>query len=210
MKYLLDTKGDLQIPETPAPVPAFPSAEAAVAAALKWEQEVTSQITTLMDQAVKDNDYLVPRYYVDRDLTQEEEALVNGAEFVTLGELKARKVLTIRKGHEVGSHAYGTGDIPPTLSGVRVSKQAVVHAIPDYRTGQLQISYPSPMTSQWTISSFGFGPRCWPESVNSPIGARSVSPSRSVGTLRVDWLSRIQASPQTTTVARAPTPRTQP
>jgi len=36
--------------------------------------------------------------------------------------------------------------------------QAVVHAIPDYRTGQLQISYPSPMTSQWTISSFGFGP----------------------------------------------------
>jgi type I restriction enzyme M protein len=61
---------------------------------------------------LKDNDYLVPRYYVDRDLTQEEEALVSGAESVTLGELKARKVLTIRKGHEVGSNAYGTGDIP--------------------------------------------------------------------------------------------------
>ena len=36
--------------------------------------------------------------------------------------------------------------------------QAVVHALPDYRTGQLQIAYPSPMTSQWTITSFGFGP----------------------------------------------------
>jgi ABC-type branched-subunit amino acid transport system ATPase component/ABC-type branched-subunit amino acid transport system permease subunit len=36
--------------------------------------------------------------------------------------------------------------------------EAVTHAIPDYRTGQLQTSYPSPMTSTWTISSFGAGP----------------------------------------------------
>ena len=33
VKYLLDTKGDLKIPGIPAPAPAFPSAEAAVAAA---------------------------------------------------------------------------------------------------------------------------------------------------------------------------------
>ena len=36
--------------------------------------------------------------------------------------------------------------------------QAVVHSLPDYRTGSLQVSYPSPMNSQWTITSFGVGP----------------------------------------------------
>jgi ABC-type branched-subunit amino acid transport system ATPase component/ABC-type branched-subunit amino acid transport system permease subunit len=36
--------------------------------------------------------------------------------------------------------------------------QAVVHALPDYRNSDLQISYPSPMTAQWTITSAGFGP----------------------------------------------------
>src|SRR5262249_16285616 len=45
VKYLLDTKGDLRIPEIPPPTPSFASAEAAVGAALKWEQEVTAQIT---------------------------------------------------------------------------------------------------------------------------------------------------------------------
>src|SRR6476620_3102228 len=62
VKYLLDTKGGLQIPSIPAPVASFPSAEAAVAAALKWEQDVTAQITALMDQAVKDNDYLAQSF----------------------------------------------------------------------------------------------------------------------------------------------------
>lgn len=57
-------------------------------------------------------DYLVPRYYLDRELTNEERLLTNGAKFLSLGELRVQKVLTIRKGHEVGSHAYGTGDIP--------------------------------------------------------------------------------------------------
>src|SRR6476660_8857919 len=58
VKYLLDTKGELRIPEIAAATPTFPSAEAAVQAALTWEQEVTRQITSLMDLAVKDNDYL--------------------------------------------------------------------------------------------------------------------------------------------------------
>src|SRR5262249_57828865 len=58
VKYLLDTKGDLKIPATPAPASSFPSAEAAVAAALKWEQEGTGQITALMELAEKDNNYL--------------------------------------------------------------------------------------------------------------------------------------------------------
>ena len=36
--------------------------------------------------------------------------------------------------------------------GIAELAQAVTHALPDYRTGELQIAYPSPMTSQWTIS----------------------------------------------------------
>src|SRR6188472_1442877 len=48
VKYLLDTKGELRIPAIPSPAPTFASAEAAVAAALQWEQEVTKQITALM------------------------------------------------------------------------------------------------------------------------------------------------------------------
>ena len=73
VKYLLDTKGDLKIPAIPSPTPAFPSAEAAVAAALKWEQEVTAQITALMEQAVKDNDYLGQsflQWFIDEQLEE--------------------------------------------------------------------------------------------------------------------------------------------
>ena len=42
--------------------------------------------------------------------------------------------------------------------GVAELCQAVVRTLPDYRTGELQTAYPSPMTSQWTITSFGVGP----------------------------------------------------
>jgi len=73
VKYLLDTKGDLNIPGIPAPAPAFPSADAAVAAALKWEQEVTQQITALMEQAVKDSDYLAQsflQWFIDEQLEE--------------------------------------------------------------------------------------------------------------------------------------------
>lgn len=73
VKYLLDTKGELRVPETPAPTPTFASAEAAVQAALRWEQEVTRQITALMEQAVKDNDYLAQsflQWFVDEQLEE--------------------------------------------------------------------------------------------------------------------------------------------
>jgi bacterioferritin B len=73
VKYLLDAKGDLQIPSIAAPTAAFASAEDAVAAALKWEQEVTGQITGLMDQAVKENDYLAQsflQWFVDEQLEE--------------------------------------------------------------------------------------------------------------------------------------------
>jgi ferritin len=73
VKYLLDTKGELSLPGIPAPVPSFPSAEAAVQAALKWEQEVTRQITALMDVAVKQNDYLAQsflQWFIDEQLEE--------------------------------------------------------------------------------------------------------------------------------------------
>lgn len=73
VKYLLDTKGDLKIPAIPAPKPTFASAEEAVQAALNWEQEVTKQITGLMDIAVKQNDYLAAsflQWFIDEQLEE--------------------------------------------------------------------------------------------------------------------------------------------
>lgn len=57
--------------------------------------------------------YLVPRYYAEqRSVTVQEAELTRGAVTITLGEMVERSILAIRKGHEVGSEAYGTGDIP--------------------------------------------------------------------------------------------------
>jgi ferritin len=73
VKYILDTKGELRIPAIPAATATFPSAEAAVAAALSWEQDVTRQITALMEQAVKDNDYLAQsflQWFIDEQLEE--------------------------------------------------------------------------------------------------------------------------------------------
>jgi len=58
-------------------------------------------------------DYLVPRYYADeRPVTQQELDLVRGAETASLGDLIRHGLLTLRKGHEVGSDTYGSGDVP--------------------------------------------------------------------------------------------------
>lgn len=58
-------------------------------------------------------DYLVPRYYIERgELSPQEAALVRGAPTATLLELVESKLLNIRKGHEVGSDVYGSGNVP--------------------------------------------------------------------------------------------------
>jgi type I restriction enzyme M protein len=57
--------------------------------------------------------YLVPRYYDAtplRELSAEADRL--GAALISLGEMAKKGYLRIRKGHEVGAEAYGTGDIP--------------------------------------------------------------------------------------------------
>src|SRR5688500_9672456 len=71
--YVLDTKGDLKIPAIPAPTPTFATAEAAVAAALKWEEEVTGQINALMDLASAKKDYLAQGFlqgFIDEQLEE--------------------------------------------------------------------------------------------------------------------------------------------
>jgi len=73
VKYVLDTKGELRIPQVAAPTASFGSAEDAVAAALKWEEEVTRQIGALMDLAVKENDYLAQsflQWFIDEQLEE--------------------------------------------------------------------------------------------------------------------------------------------
>jgi type I restriction enzyme M protein len=57
--------------------------------------------------------YLVPRYY-DRktDILLQNDAQKFNAEIVSFEEMISKKWISIRKGHEVGSEAYGTGDIP--------------------------------------------------------------------------------------------------
>lgn len=73
VRYLLDTKGGLKIPAIAAPRPTFASAEEAATAALTWEREVTGQITTLMDLAVKQNDYMSQsflQWFIDEQLEE--------------------------------------------------------------------------------------------------------------------------------------------
>jgi len=73
VKYVLDTQAPLEIPAVPAPKPTFGSAEEAVQAALNWEQEVTRQITRLMDLATSQNDYLAQgflQWFVDEQLEE--------------------------------------------------------------------------------------------------------------------------------------------
>jgi type I restriction enzyme M protein len=59
--------------------------------------------------------YLVPRYHYDkheRDVLDLDKDVTKAAVFKTLGELVEMGLVTLRRGHEVGSDTYGTGDIP--------------------------------------------------------------------------------------------------
>jgi len=62
---------------------------------------------------ITDPYYLVPRYYDTAPLHElSQEASRLGAALISLGEMVKKGYLRIRKGHEVGAEAYGTGDIP--------------------------------------------------------------------------------------------------
>ena len=59
------------------------------------------------------HEYIVPRYFVkEMPISEEERVLIHGAPISTLGELVERGVIIIKKGHEIGGTAYGTGNVP--------------------------------------------------------------------------------------------------
>jgi ferritin len=71
--YILETSGELRIPQIKAPQPEFESAVDAVEGALNWEMEVTRQINNLMDIAVSEKDYLARgmlQWFVDEQLEE--------------------------------------------------------------------------------------------------------------------------------------------
>lgn len=73
VNYIMETRGGLKIPAIPAPTATFASAADAVEAALKWEEEVTRQISSLMDLAVAQNDYMAQsflQWFVDEQLEE--------------------------------------------------------------------------------------------------------------------------------------------
>ncbi len=77
-------------------------------------QANTDETGTMWQRAtISDPYYLVPRYY-DKAPWRALHSTANrlDARLWTLGELAQRGAIHIRKGHEVGAEAYGSGDIP--------------------------------------------------------------------------------------------------
>jgi ferritin len=62
VRYVLDAGGHAAVPAIAQAPADFVSAEGAVAAALKWEEEVTGLINNLMDIAVKEKDYIAQEF----------------------------------------------------------------------------------------------------------------------------------------------------
>ena len=62
---------------------------------------------------LKSEDYVVPRYHFYKcEKNASEDWLGGSVELISLGDLIKKGLISVRKGHEVGSDAYGTGDIP--------------------------------------------------------------------------------------------------
>lgn len=73
VRFILDTQAPLQIPAVPAPAGTFGSSEDAVGAALKWEHEVTGQITRLMETAIARKDFVAYTFlqgFIDEQLEE--------------------------------------------------------------------------------------------------------------------------------------------
>lgn len=62
VKFINDVGGMVRIPQLPAPVSDFTSAEEAVGKALAWEEEVTRQIYDLVEIAKTDRNYVGVRF----------------------------------------------------------------------------------------------------------------------------------------------------
>ena len=62
VRFVVDSDGQLAIPEIPAPKANFTSASEAVGLALDWEQEVTQQVYGLVEIAKQDSNYIALRF----------------------------------------------------------------------------------------------------------------------------------------------------
>ncbi|HSS77332.1 MAG TPA: ferritin [Thermoanaerobaculia bacterium] len=62
VKFINDVGGKVRIPDLPAPISDFASAEEAVGKALSWEEEVTRQIYDLVEIAKTDRNYVGIRF----------------------------------------------------------------------------------------------------------------------------------------------------
>ena len=73
VNYIVDAGGKVAIPAVEAPEHEVASAEAAVKLSLDWELEVTKQINSLMDMAIKENDHIAQdflRWFVNEQLEE--------------------------------------------------------------------------------------------------------------------------------------------
>jgi ferritin len=62
VRFVVDSDGQLEIPDIPAPKSDFANAAEAVSLALDWEQEVTQQIYGLVEIAKGDKNYIALRF----------------------------------------------------------------------------------------------------------------------------------------------------
>lgn len=62
IKYLVDAGAAVVIPAVAAPKSAFAAAEESVKLSLDWEQEVTRQIHTILELALKENDHTTQQF----------------------------------------------------------------------------------------------------------------------------------------------------
>ncbi len=62
VRYILDAGGKVEIPAIDAAPSVIESAEAAAKMALDWELEVTQQINSLMEIAIKEGDYIAQEF----------------------------------------------------------------------------------------------------------------------------------------------------
>lgn len=62
LRYLVDTGATVAIPAVSAPKGEFATAEEAVKLSLQWEEDVTRQIHSLLELALRENDYTTQQF----------------------------------------------------------------------------------------------------------------------------------------------------
>lgn len=101
-----DKRGRTELPDGSA----YPNDLPAIA---KEYSSGGGESTYWKDVEVDNPYYLVPRFYYPEEARDRwEKELVEGATTASIRDLVRNSVLEVRKGHEVGSAAYGTGEVP--------------------------------------------------------------------------------------------------